>query len=470
MAAKIVIGLSTYLVDFAGGQAGLRTPPYIQYATDHDTNYQTLRTTINQLIDEVNAVQGPNASLGVDLVVFDRDGRAGGSLLSGLVGVESFATTINAGDVEVGPGTVIVDGTKISNDVGGTFDAAALPDGTAFVAIDLNGALSLEDDPAQQALDLYQVTVTGGVASSPVRLADVFFDGDEYERMRDRPSAANSWSAKDYDQFYKRIAAVERFLAGLTTDDDGDALPSRLLLRDGSAATPGIGFVSGVNTGFFRQGSGVIGVTVVGTEVMRFRSSGLRVVPLGSAGTPAISRTGDTDTGIFFVNPNVLGFATTGVERARLDAEGNLDLPTNSRVKGVRTAALSVSDASATLVSFTASDDFDIGAWHDHTAGSPGDQEFTVPAGGDGLYQIVLDFEWADPVNLTTFLLEITVNGTPLPEKVEHDSDVNFAGQLTALVNLTAADVVRARVTQNDTVAANALDLEHASLAIVKIA
>ena len=48
MASKIVVGLSTYLIDFANGQAAFRTPPYTQYSTDHDTNYITLRNKVNE--------------------------------------------------------------------------------------------------------------------------------------------------------------------------------------------------------------------------------------------------------------------------------------------------------------------------------------------------------------------------------------------------------------------------------------
>ena len=476
MAQTISIGLSTYLVDFSNGQVGLRTGDYVEYATDLDTNFVTLRATINQIISELNAVQGPNAGLGVDILIFDRDGRAGGTLSSGVVGIESLQASINAGDVDVTPGTCLIAGVAVRNAVGATFDVAAFPDGTGFIAVDTNGTLYAEQSASQRDLDLYSFTVTSGVASVPVRLADVFFDGDEYERMRDRPTLSNSWSAKDYDQFYLRLQAIERLLAGLGTDDDGDALPSRILLQNGAAGTPSVGFANSVSTGFFRQTAGVIGVAAAGAEVMRFRASGLRITPVGSAATPCISRVGDTDTGVFFINPDILGFATGGVEVGRFDDAGNLDLPTNSRVQGLRTAFQDFVDATQANISFTAADPFDIGAWHDHTAGSPGDQEFTCPTDGDGLYHIVVQHDWESGVDATNDVsVYLMLNGTTVGthdiarQEKQVVSGEDYSDVFSAYVNLVATDVVRVAAVV-DTSAGSNMGIDEARISIVKVA
>lgn len=474
MAQKIVVGLGTYLIDFTNGQAAFRAPPYTQYTTDHDTNYITLQSVINQLIDEVNAVQGPNAGLGIDILTFDRPGRAGGTLLSGLVGIDSFATTISTGDVVVGRGVVIVDGTKVSNGVGGTFDAAAIPDGTAFVAIDLNGALSLNDDPGQADLDLYQVTVTGGVASSPVRLADVFFDGDEYERLRDRP-LTGGFAAKDHDQAYLRLAALERVLSGLTTDDDGDALPV-IRIPNGSAASPAFVLANSLTTGLFRQAANVLGVSIAGSEVLRVVAAGLQLAVAGSAGAPAIARTTDPNTGAFFPGPDRFAWATAGNQCGEFDAAGQLDLPRNGRFKAQRTAAQSIADSAAfTEIAFTAADLFDVGDWHD-PGGTATDA--VCPTDFDGTYALVASVNWASPVtNPRTIVVEITKDTGGGPTRIpgafiERDVAVGeeFAVVIPALDDVAAGDILSVRVSQVDAVGALALDVQDATLAAHKVA
>lgn len=476
MAQTISIGLSTYLEDFAGGQVGLRTGDYTQYATDLDTNFNTLRVTINQIIAELNAVQGPNAGLGVDILIFDRDGRGGGTLSTGVVGIESFESTINAGDVEVNPGTCLINGVVVRNAVGALFDVAAFPDGTGYIAIDNNGTLYAEQSASQRDLDIYSFTVTSGVASAPVLLADIFFDGDEYERLRDRNALTNSWAAKDFTQAYLRLSAIERFLGGQSTDDDGDALPSRLLLQDGSAATPGIGFVSGINTGFFQQTSGVIGVTVSGSEVMRFRSTGLRVVPQGSAGTPSISRTGDTNTGWFFPAADEMAASTAGNEALRIDPQGNIDLALNSRVKGRRDAFQDFVDATQTNIAFTAADDFDLGNWHNHSGGSPGDEEFTVPTGDGGTYIVTVEHDWESGVDATNDIsVYLMLNGTTVGthdvarQQKQVVSGEEYADAFSAVLVLAAADVLRVAVVV-DTSAGSNMGIDNARISIVKVA
>lgn len=46
-------------------------------------------------------------------------------------------------------------------------------------------------------------------------------------------------------------------------------------LPDGSAAKPGVGFTAEYNSGFFRVGSGVVGLSLAGTELFTFSSTGL---------------------------------------------------------------------------------------------------------------------------------------------------------------------------------------------------
>lgn len=483
MATKIQIGLSTYLVDFAGGQAGFRTPPYVEYATDHGTNYVTLRNTINQLVDEVAAIQGPNAALGVDILVFNDPAR-GSDALSGVVGHHSYFPTIttvtNPNDaVAIAEGAVLVNGV-VARHTGATKAGSGLS-GTRWIAVDNNGAVFLETAAGQRALDLYTVNWNGSAfTGSFTRLIETFFDGDDYEDCRKRTQVGTSpisFAAQTYDQMFHRFQALERMLAGFDTDAHGNAL-GQPALRLGSQGTPGLAFNGDPNTGLFSGGGDTVNVTTGGTSRLQVTTAALVLAVVvsaiaGTAGAPAYSFTGDLNTGMFQETGDTLGLSTAGNQAVRIDPTGNVDLILNSRVKGVRSTAQSIADNTPTLIDFNAADAFDVGAWHDHASGTLSvRQEFTCPAGGDGLYSLKLFTEWAAPTQVTDFTVEITVNGTPLAEKIQlrlpASGDAAFT--LTTDHSLVATDVVRARVTQNDTVGAAALDLQAASLSIVKVA
>lgn len=471
MATQIVVGLSTYLIDFAGGQVGFRTPPYTQYATDLDTNFVTLRTTINQMIGELNALAGPNAGLGIDLLQFDRAGRSGGTLSSGLVGADSYRVTIGAptSNLDVSKGVALISGTKVSA-AGTTVLAGSGGAGTRWVALDVNGVPTLQLNSGLAALDVYSAAWNGAAFTSVTRLAEVFFDGDEYERMRDRAVLAPSWSAKKYESFSGRLRAIERLLAGLATDEDAAAIGPPALAA-GAVGAPSLTFNGDTNTGIYSPAADQVAISTAG--VQRFLVTTQVFFAGGSAGSPGLAPTGDPNTGLFGTGSDVLGFATAGAECGRFDPTGNLDLALNSRVKGVRSTAQSIADNTPTLVDFNAADAFDVGAWHDHASGTLSvRQEFTVPAGADGLYLIVADYEWASPTNATDLVIEVTVGGVADPSRVEDQIPAAKPrqGQLLLVRSLAAADVVRMQVTQDDTGGAASLNLERASLSILKVA
>ena len=145
MAQKINLSLSTYCITFATGQVSLgRTGNYTQYAIDLDTNFTTLRTTINQIVDEINAVQGPNAGLGGDLLIYDDPAR-GAPSLTGFVGLHSYfaartITSIANDSIILNPGIMMVNNTAVRNTAGATFVGSGGAR-TRYFAIDLNGAL-----------------------------------------------------------------------------------------------------------------------------------------------------------------------------------------------------------------------------------------------------------------------------------------------------------------------------------------
>lgn len=76
------------------------------------------------------------------------------------------------------------------------------------------------------------------------------------------------------------------------------------LFRDGAVATPGIGFLADQNTGFWRPGTGLIGVTGDGLEIVRFSAPGgatpQAIFANGVVGTPAISFTGSASSGFYY--------------------------------------------------------------------------------------------------------------------------------------------------------------------------
>ncbi|MGH3995845.1 MAG: hypothetical protein ACRDTJ_00090, partial [Pseudonocardiaceae bacterium] len=167
MAAKIVVGLATYLEDFTNGQVGFRTPPYVEYTTDLDTDFLTLRTTINLLIDEVAAVQGPNAGLGKDILIFDDPARAGGTMDDGLIGIGSYLTVIGAptSELDVSQGAALISGTKVQKTTPTTLVGSGLA-GTYFIALDTTGFPVRNASAGLSALDIYSAVWNGAAWTS----------------------------------------------------------------------------------------------------------------------------------------------------------------------------------------------------------------------------------------------------------------------------------------------------------------
>ncbi len=485
MAATIEIGLSTFLVDFTGGQSGLRTPPYTQYSVDLDTCMITLRTTINTMIEELKAVQGPNAGLGADILIFnDPVEHTPDPLNYGIIGRHSYNTVIGAptSQLEVDAGDALFAGAKVSwtpKTLVGSGGAATL-----YVRLNATGEPTLETLTGPH--DLYSA-VWNGAAFTSVSLSagvdgsgsilQIFFDGDEYEAMQERPVESPTWAAKRHTQFNIRMTAVERLLAGLLTDDDGDAIGPHVH-PDGSAGSPGMTFRGLQTLGWWRSGNNLNGSTS-GTLRVTISSAGIGVNVMGGLGTPSIYWLGDTVTGFYHLAANRIGVQTNSLLRMEFDAEGNVDLPTNARAQGNRTTARTMTDATQDVIEFNAADTFDIGNgtdnWHDHT-GNPADELFTVPTGCDGTYHLLLEFEWEAGVDATNdtemyIMLNGTVIGTNdiarrIKEVVQNEE---YADSCETYAVLAATDVIRV-VALVDTSGANPMDLERLKLSIIKVA
>ena len=96
---------------------------------------------------------------------------------------------------------------------------------------------------------------------------------------------------------------------------DGNTVASgTLAVGLGSAASPGFTFMSDEDTGFYRNGSAGIGVTVDGAASLRFSEDQLGFFSGSSASSPNIVRVGDGDTGMFFNGVDAVRFAAGGTE------------------------------------------------------------------------------------------------------------------------------------------------------------
>ena len=574
MATKIPIATSAYFTSFFDGQGG-GASNYFTYAEDEDTNFLLLRQTINQMIDEISALSGPNAIAALDAFLWDDQYNpiTAPEQKYGVVGAASYEVSIEGGSTTLRcrKGQVYINGQRASlvSDVTGIAGFGGA--GTLYIAVDVNGAVFIQDLPAQKALDIASVTWNGAAFTGSVtHLADVFFDGDSWAYVRDRAVTPNvaTFSAYTFREGASRIRAIELFLAGQDTGEEGEAIdgpfvlfpgavgapslvmgdggstidstsgwyrvganrwayssggvaqfflesnginfsnlglvatpavrsanaglyfpnanevalsasgdiclrcksPTSLpqaLVADGVVGDPGLGFDQEENTGLYRPGAAQLAVALAGAQAALFTAAAFRL-PDGAVGAPGLTFLSEQTLGLYRIGTNRLGLATAGTLRAELDAEGNLDLPTNSRVRGSRTATQTIVDNTTTLVNFTAADEFDVGGWHDHTAGSPDDEEFTVPAGGDGVYLIIHEFVWDDPAPNTTFICATTLNGSLLAAS-RNSTDAGWADDTATVKALVAGDVIRMEVHQ-DHAPNSSLDLLAARMSIVKLA
>ncbi len=119
---------------------------------------------------------------------------------------------------------------------------------------------------------------------------------------------------------------------------------------DGTAGAPGIAFAADLDTGLFRPGDNLLGLSTGGTERVRIDSSGrvgLGVVPsyrldlaasgavaahlggilVGANGTDIVSATGILS--LQATGANYMGFNTNSLERMRIAANGNVGIGTS---------------------------------------------------------------------------------------------------------------------------------------------
>lgn len=298
MATKIPIGTAAYLTSFVDGQ-GTSAASYYTYAEDHDINYLLLRQTINQMIDEISAVSGPNAIAALDLVLWDDDVNpiAGGEQNYGVVGAASYEVSIEGGSatLKCRKGQAFVSGQRaslVSDQTGIAYVGGAT---TCYVAIDANGAVFISNVADDKSLDIASVAWNGSIFTGSVtHLADVFFDGDSWAEVRDRAVTPNSptFGAYTFRRGAERIRALELFLAGQDTGAEGEPIAGPLVFLPGSVGAPSLVFGDGGSTidtssGWYRPSAERWAFSSGGVLQQTFGPSGIISAYLGTATDPA---------------------------------------------------------------------------------------------------------------------------------------------------------------------------------------
>ncbi len=115
-----------------------------------------------------------------------------------------------------------------------------------------------------------------------------------------------------------------------------DAYINRVLIGDGSAASPAITFGDDTDTGIFSPVADQIAFAAGGSQRLTITAGSVTgVAPFrtaaGSAAAPAYSFSSDTDTGVYTTGADTLGFTTGGTLRVTLDS---LSLTNASRYWG----------------------------------------------------------------------------------------------------------------------------------------
>jgi hypothetical protein len=428
----------TLLQDFANGQ-GIGATNYFNYATDLDANFTALEETVNTLVAEVRGVQGPNQVLPLDILQLD-DVSGPGVTGQILVGSRSYLPiVVSISQLTIGFGTAIILNARANNSGTvplsprlGTLETATW---WTYIALDANGAPTINTAPGAGEFDIWRVEVNAGGTEfiTPGNIEKVGtwqfgIDGDDWVSLSDSTGiGGDTFPAVQLDSPADRFNRLERLVSGFTTDLQTPAATiGPLVIPGGTEALPGL--VLGDGTG-----------------------------------------TNDLDSGFRRIGADRIGYSAAGVAALEIDAAGQLDLITNFRVKGRRTAAQTLTDASGLVdVVFTAADDFDIGTWHG------ADADFTVPTDGGGTYVITAAIEWATAItNRRDIRVEIQIGGTLITggqSSARLEIDEDHASTVTVVVVLAAGNVVTVQASHDDADGALGLDIIDATLSIVKVA
>lgn len=116
-----------------------------------------------------------------------------------------------------------------------------------------------------------------------------------------------------------------------------------LRIEDGSPAVPSLAFSSDTDTGIFHVGGDELGVSAGGMTKLRVNSQCVNAdVPIGivdgTAALPAIKFNNSGDTGIFLAGSGVIGFTATGTQVVHVDAD-SMDLIGSAQLRTTQGSA-----------------------------------------------------------------------------------------------------------------------------------
>jgi len=171
----------------------------------------------------------------------------------------------------------------------------------------------------------------------------------------------------------------------------------------------------------------------------------------GTNSAPGVA-VGAATVGVYSSGTNALDFTTNSVKALGIDSTQFIDSPTQPRALVTHSTTQSISNATLTALAFD-TETYDVGGCHDTVTNN---SRLTVPTGGDGLYLVVCQIEYAN--NATGIrMARIRKNGSANLGTVfvpAVNGDVT-SFQCTAVVVLAAADYVEAIAYQTSTISLN---------------
>lgn len=110
----------------------------------------------------------------------------------------------------------------------------------------------------------------------------------------------------------------------------------------------------------------------------------------GSVSAPSVA-VGNTTTGLYSAASNELDFTTNSTKALSIDSTQFIDSPTQPRASAYASSTQSISNSTATAVTFD-SEDYDVGSMHSTVSNT---SRITIPTSGDGLYLVIGQLAYA---------------------------------------------------------------------------
>lgn len=140
-----------------------------------------------------------------------------------------------------------------------------------------------------------------------------------YDSNRMTLRLATDLAYTQFPQFEIQAAGVDMFTLLETSPNTGIDFQARL--PQGTAAEPGISFLTDTDTGFYRDSTNNLKVSAGGAFVGRFNVNAI-AMKAGGEGTPSYTFDTDTDLGLYRIGNDQLGFSIGAQRRAVMESVG----------------------------------------------------------------------------------------------------------------------------------------------------